>query len=168
MLLATDIHYGDNSATAAGILFSTWVDSQCEQEVIKQVTGIEPYEPGAFYKRELPCIMALLAAVDLDELTAIVVDGYVSLGQAEKPGLGMHLYNAIDCEVPVIGVAKNRFADTPEKCEVLRGDSQSPLFVTSVGIPLEIAKADITGMHGENRIPTLLKRVDQLCRGIKV
>ena len=168
MLLATDIQYGDNTAVAAGVLFSTWVDSQCEREFTKQITGIEPYEPGSFYKRELPCIMALLADVDIDELTAIVVDGYVVLGQEEKPGLGLYLYEAIDRAVPVIGVAKNRFADTPEKCEVLRGSSQSPLFVTAVGMPLEIAKADITGMHGENRIPTLLKRVDQLCRGISV
>ena len=153
---------------AAGVLFSTWVDSQCNRELTKQITGIEPYEPGSFYKRELPCIMALLADIDLDELTAIVVDGYVCLGQAEKPGLGRYLYEAIDQAVPVIGVAKNRFADTPEKCEILRGNSQSPLFVTAVGMPLEIAKADIAGMHGENRIPTLLKRADQLCRGIAV
>lgn len=168
MLLATDIQYGDNSATAAGVLFSTWVDSQSDREFTKQISNIEPYEPGSFYKRELPCIMALLSDVDIDELTAIVVDGYAVLGQAEKPGLGMYLYEAIDRAVPVIGVAKNKFADTPEKCEIFRGRSQSPLFVTTVGMPLEIAKADITGMHGENRIPTLLKKVDQLCRGIAV
>ena len=100
------------------------------------------------------------------ELEAIIVDGYVSLGQQAKPGLGMHLYNALTQAVPVIGVAKNKFAGTPESCEVLRGRSQKPLFVTAVGMPLETAKLSVESMHGDNRIPTVLKRVDQLCRGI--
>ena len=170
MLLATDIQYEDTSANgsavAAGILFSSWIDDECDRTFTKKVTGIAPYEPGNFYKRELPCILELLTEVNLNEVTAIVVDGYVLLGKAQKPGLGMHLFEAIDRVVPVIGVAKNRFADTPEECEILSGSSLSPLFVTSVKMPLAVAKANIEGMHGENRIPTLLKKVDQLCRGI--
>jgi len=178
VLLATDIQYSDagrgdaaysgDRATAAGVLFSSWIDDECDRTLTKEITGVAPYEPGSFYKRELPCLLALLSDINLDELTAIVVDGYVVLGEAQKPGLGMHLYEAIDRVLPVIGVAKNKFADTPESCEVLRGNSQSPLFVTSVGIPLEIAKANIAGMHGEHRMPTMLKKVDQLCRGILV
>ncbi|MEL6491510.1 MAG: endonuclease V [Cyanobacteria bacterium J06634_6] len=168
MLLATDIQYGENDAVAAGVLFSSWVDEESEQSFTKHIKGIEPYEPGSFYKRELPCILALLSEINLDELTAIVIDGYVVLGSQQKPGLGMHLYEAIDRAIPVIGVAKNKFADTPTDCEILRGSSQSPLFVTSIAMPLEIAKANIVGMHGENRIPTMLKKVDQLCRGIAV
>ena len=49
---------------------------------------------------------------------------------------------------------------------IYRGDSAKPLFVTAVGMTLEEAKAHIASMHGEHRIPTLLRRVDQLCRGI--
>ena len=174
MLLAIDVQYEDDSAVAAGVLFSSWMDEACDgkssppenRTVTKTVTGIAPYEPGNFYKRELPCILKLLDEVNLDEVTAIVIDGYVSLGKAQKPGLGMHLYEAINKAIPVIGVAKNRFADTPADCEIFRGSSQSPLFVTSVKMPLAVAKANIEGMHGENRIPTLLKKVDQLCRCI--
>ncbi len=165
MLLATDIQYGDDSAIAAGVLFSSWLDAESAQTITRQIQGIEPYEPGSFYKRELPCLLELLSDVDLNALTAIIIDGYVMLGEAQTPGLGMHLYEAIDRAVPVIGVAKNRFADTPKDCEILRGDSQSPLFVTSVNMPLEVAKANIAGMHGDNRIPTMLKKADQLCRG---
>ena len=78
----------------------------------------------------------------------------------------MHLYEKTGQKVPVIGVAKNRFKDTPPACEVLRGSSQNPLLVTATGIPLAKAKQNIAQMHGQHRIPTLLKRVDQLCRGI--
>ena len=68
----------------------------------------------------------------------------------------------------MIGVAKRSFKDTPEQCELFSGDSTKPLFVTAVGMTLGEAKAHIASMHGEHRIPTLLKRVDQLCRGIVV
>ena len=166
VLLATDIQYSDNSAMAAGILFFNWKSKTVEQNITKQIDSIVPYEPGSFYKRELPCILEVLSDVDLQTLETIVVDGYVHLGATQKAGLGMHLYEAIDRAVPVVGVAKNRFAGTPERCEILRGISQSPLYVTSVGMPLETAKANIVGMHGKNRMPTLLKKVDQLCRGI--
>ena len=75
--------------------------------------------------------------------------------------------------VPVIGVAKNRFrsyvsgsADDPafESIELLRGDSNRPLFVTAIGMAPRDAAALVRSMHGANRLPTLLKRVDRLCR----
>lgn len=177
MILATDVQYGaptenalgdangQSSAIAAGILFTHWQSEHSHRHVVRPIHTVAPYEPGSFYKRELPCLLALLTDINI-ELEAIIVDGYVSLGQHHKPGLGMHLYNALTQTVPVIGVAKNKFADTPESCEVLRGSSQKPLFVTAVGIPLESAKLSVESMHGDNRIPTVLKRVDQLCRGI--
>jgi deoxyribonuclease V len=64
----------------------------------------------------------------------------------------------------VIGVAKTAFANIGDEYKLLRGQSASPLYVTSVGMPLAEAKAAIQSMHGEFRIPTHLKRVDQLCR----
>lgn len=33
----------------------------------------------------------------------IVVDGYVKVGQEQKPGLGMHLYQALVQQIAVIG-----------------------------------------------------------------
>jgi deoxyribonuclease V len=40
------------------------------------------------------------------------------------------------------------------------------LFITAAGVSLERAADYIKAMHGPFRLPTLLKRVDQLCRGI--
>jgi len=150
---------------AAGLLFPQWNSNQIDRTILKTIYNVAPYEPGNFYKRELPCIMSLLEEVE-EELEAIVIDGFVKLGSEKKDGLGMHLYNAIGEKTPIIGVAKKAFIDTPEECKILRGSSNKPLYITSVGIPLEDAKELVISMHGKNRIPTLLKKVDQLCRGI--
>ena len=165
MILAIDVQYQENSALAAGVLFSSWESATPDSNIIKTIQGIAPYEAGSFYKRELPCIQSLLEDID-EAISAIVVDGFVTLGANEDKGLGMHLYDSLENKIPVIGVAKRSFKDTPEQCELYSGDSAKPLFVTAVGMTLEEAKANIASMHGEHRIPTLLKRVDQLCRGI--
>ncbi len=95
----------------------------------------------------------------------IVIDGYVTLGNDEKEGLGAHLYSALNSNIPVIGVAKNRFAGTPGKNEVYRGQSRQPLFVTCKGVDINDAKEFVRKMHGEHRLPTLIKAVDRECRG---
>lgn len=65
----------------------------------------------------------------------IVVDGHVYLDGVRKRGLGYYLYEALDKRVPVVGVAKKRFSGMPDQCELYRGDSKNPLFVTAVSIP---------------------------------
>ncbi|GLS25143.1 endonuclease V [Marinibactrum halimedae] len=165
MILAIDVQYSDHSALAAGVLFDSWVSSHPIECFIKAVPDIQPYEPGAFYKRELPCILALLEEIP-DNIEVIVVDGFVTLGREKKRGLGMHLYEALDNKIAVVGVAKKAFKDTPLQAEVYRGQSNKPLFVTSVGISQQQANSAIVQMHGKHRIPTLLKKADQLCRGI--
>lgn len=127
------------------------------------MSDIEPYEPGSFYKRELPCILAILQKIS-EDIEVIVIDGYVTLGEKEKPGLGTHLFNHLEGEIPIIGVAKNRFTNTPDQCALLRGASKKPLFITCLGIDLVDAKQCIQNMHGQHRIPTLLKLVDSECR----
>ena len=155
MKLAMDVHYRrDGTAAAAGVLFPEWESDE-----------VAPYEPGSFYRRELPCLMQVLEDV-AEDLEAIVIDGYVVLGKSKKPGLGMHLYESLKKKTPIIGVAKTEFEGTPEACRVYRGRSGKPLFVTSAGMALAEARSCVENMHGENRIPTLLKRVDQWCRGI--
>jgi len=52
--------------------------------------------------------------------------------------------------------------------KIFRGKSTNPLYITSEGIELEIAADLILNMHGIYRIPTLLKKVDQLCRNWKL
>ena len=162
--LALDVYYHpDYSATVAGLLFDDWESDQVAETLLKSIPEVAEYEPGQFYKRELPCLLALIADVK-PELETIVIDGFVTLGADQRPGLGTYLYQELGEEIPIIGVAKSRFNQTPAETEILRGNSQNPLFVTALGIPLTEARHKIQTMHGPYRIPTLLKQVDQLCR----
>ena len=124
------------------------------------VHGLEPYEPGQFYKRELPCVLALLSLFQ-QPLSTIVVDGYVFLGS--KPGMGHYLWRALGEKIPVVGIAKNPWHE-PGAIEVFRGGSQRPLYVTAVGIEVDFCVSYVQEMDGPYRIPTLLKRVDLLAR----
>lgn len=91
----------------------------------------------------------------------VVIDGYVWLGDG-KPGLGAHLHAAIGGIV--VGVAKTRFVSATDALEVCRGGSQSPLFVSAIGMKVEDAAKRVAQMHGPYRVPTLLKQVDTLAR----
>jgi deoxyribonuclease V len=66
--------------------------------------------------------------------------------------------------VVVIGVAKTPFRGDTWSTPVLRGQSKNQLHVTSVGIDSSQAAARVAAMHGEHRIPTLLKLADRLAR----
>ena len=72
------------------------------------------------------------------------------------------MYEALDKKIPIIGVAKRNFATlNKNKIELLRGNSLRPLYITSVGISKEEATEHIKSMHGDYRMPTLLKKLDQ-------
>ena len=121
------------------------------------------YIPGQLYKRELPGILKLLSEHNLQP-EYIVIDGYVYLDGYAKPGLGKHLYDALHGNVKVIGVAKKRFAGISDAYALYRGGSKQPLYITSAGEALSAAKLHILSMHSIYRIPTMLKKVDQLSR----
>src|SRR5277367_4509650 len=92
MKVVVDVDYrdGDNYAVASAIAFSDWGDSSPLETVSIRISPIAPYEPGAFYKRELPCVLKVLTAISAkraEAISEIVVDGYVWLGQ-NHPGLG--------------------------------------------------------------------------------
>ena len=162
MILAVDVDYRGDKAVAAGVVFEKWSDKESIREIVVSVPEVKEYIPGRFYQRELPCIKALLKELDT-EIECIIVDGYVYLGSDDAPGLGAHLFKALEGSVTVIGVAKKPFKDTPKSAELLRGKSKRPLYVTAQGVDVAVAKQYIAKMHGKNRMPTLLKRVDQLC-----
>ncbi|KAA0230081.1 endonuclease V [candidate division KSB1 bacterium] len=163
MILAVDVDYREGKAIAAGLLFQNWEDSEPARELIAEILTVAEYEAGQFYKRELPCVMALLQQLEqIPEF--IVIDGYVYLDGDQKPGLGKHLYEALEGKSIIIGVAKSRFKDTPAEAEIFRGGSKRALYVTAAGISEAEAKGFIMRMHGEHRIPALLKRVDQLSK----
>ena len=98
-------------------------------------------------------------------VSVIVVDGVVVLDDAGKPGLGGRLYEYLDQKIPVIGVAKTNFAqNVANKRAVVRGESTRPLFVTALGMDLDTAADLIKSMHGEFRMPSLLKELDRLTK----
>ncbi len=162
MKACIDVDYREDHAIAACLLFAEWSDAAPSAELTARIEPVEPYVPGQFFRRELPCILAVLSHVQIP-LDVILVDGYVWLDDAQKPGLGAHLFVALNQQIPVIGVAKKPFRDATAH-EVIRVNSTKPLFVTAAGISVEEAALAVTQMHGPHRIPTLLKRVDQLCR----
>lgn len=160
LLCCVDVDYRDEHAVAAAILFLDWGSPNPVAQHVVTIRGVAPYRPGSFYERELPCIDAVLARNHWP-LAAIVVDGYVWLGA--EPGLGAHLYKKLGEAVPVIGVAKNPFRDAPAAL-VHRGGSRKPLYVSAAGMTADAAAGCVQRMHGEHRLPTLLKEVDRLCR----
>lgn len=165
MILAFDTYYCDKKAKTVAIGFSAWTDAQPHEVFTETLDDVAGYQPGEFYKRELPCILSLLSKIDLTKIAIIVIDGFVILDDNGKPGLGAHLYARLDQMIPVIGVAKTNFALINEgKREVFRGESERPLFITALGIDLDVASNNVRQMHGEYRIPTLLKYLDGLTR----
>jgi len=163
MFLAVDVHYEESGAIAAGVVFENWESTTPLHSVVSKRRLVEDYEPGLFYRRELPCILDLLQDVG-ESPQCILVDGYVYLDGVSRPGLGKHLYDALQGRVRVVGVAKTQFRGIGPQFEVRRGNSEKPLYVTCVGEELAVAKAGVKAMHGAHRIPTMLKAVDQLCR----
>jgi deoxyribonuclease V len=164
MIACLDVHYREVGAVAACVLFKAWSDERPISEAVVRIDQVEPYEPGHFFRRELPCLLAVLNALDRRP-EVIVIDGYVWLGDEQDPGLGAHLSAAVGGQAAVIGVAKTRFHRAELAHEVRRGGSLSPLYVTAVGMDVSEAAGRIREMEGPYRIPTLLQRVDQLCRG---
>lgn len=162
MIAALDAHYDEDASigTVAAIVFEHWADAAPLSEYTAECSEVEPYVPGEFFRRELPCLLAVLKVLR-EPLSAIVIDGYVNLG--DRPGLGMHLWEVLGRKTPVIGVAKTRFHGA-DAVGINRGRSKAPLYVTAAGTDRLQAAARIKQMHGRFRIPTLLKRVDRLAR----
>lgn len=165
MILAFDTYYFDNKAKTVGIAFREWGAVQPEQVYSETLEDIAEYEPGAFYKRELPCIVSLLKQVDFQTIELIIVDGFVYLDDQGRLGLGGRLYETLGQSIPVIGVAKTNFASIENnKRKLLRGQSGNPLYITAIGIDVDEAAAHINTMSGEYRIPALLKQLDGLTK----
>ncbi|MFT5818943.1 MAG: deoxyribonuclease V [Crocinitomix sp.] len=160
MILAIDIHYKSTYVKNVGVLFN-WPDQEPRQTIVNQLAEVAEYVPGEFYKRELPCILAIIAEVNLDEIDAIVVDGHVYIDNDYQHGLGGYLYEALDQKLPIIGVAKRAFHKNEQtNIPVLRGKSANPLYVSAIGMDVETAAAQIKSMHGEYRLPTILQILD--------
>jgi len=162
--LVVDVHYSDEGAVAAAVAFVDWGAAVESRSWVVPFSGpLAPYEPGRFYKRELPFLVSLVERARLEfDLEVVVVDGHVWLG-AGQPGLGKHLFESLDRVVPVVGVAKSAYHGGVA-VPVFRGRSRRPLFVSSVGIEETEAVRMVGAMHGDGRLPTMVRLVDRLAR----
>jgi deoxyribonuclease V len=158
---AVDVYYPPSGgARAAAVIAADARFARVSRERVVKVPEVAPYRPGEFYLRELPPVRAVLDG--LARLGLLVVDGYVDLDPAGRPGLGKRAQEALG--VPVIGVAKSRFATATHAVPVLRGRSGRPLYVTAAGLPVQDAVAVVQDMIGVFRMPDALRRADALAR----
>jgi deoxyribonuclease V len=162
-----DVCYKGNGARAACVLADSWEAEAPRATYVVDIDAVEPYEPGSFFRRELPCLVSVLRLLPLLP-AAVVVDGYVWLASLKRPGLGAHLYEALGRAIPVVGIAKTAFAGV-DRCaavvQVLRGTSSNPLFVTAVDIDPAVAAHCVRRMAGKHRIPAILRLTDRLASG---
>lgn len=160
MLLALDVHYRNNTTKAVGVLFN-WNDKEPKETVIAYIDNVEDYIPGEFYKRELPCLLKIIDKIDITQLEAIIIDGYVYIDNEKNYGLGGILWETLNKQIPIIGVAKTAFYKNKETViAVTRGESIKPLFVSAIGFDLNQAALNIKQMYGAYRIPDVLKQLD--------
>jgi deoxyribonuclease V len=159
---AVDVHYpAAGGARAACVVAADLRFSDIVAEHVVPLAEVAPYRPGEFYARELPALRAVLAHAG--QLDLLVVDGYVDLDPAGRPGLGAHAHAEFD--VAVVGVAKTAFRGAVHAVPVCRGQATHPLYVTAVGLPRTEAAELVKRMAGRYRLPDALRRVDALARG---
>lgn len=160
---AVDVHYlGTAGARAALVTASDSRFSELAGTATTLVAEADLYRPGEFYLRELPAIRAVCRHAG--PFALIVVDGYVDLDPAGRPGLGTHVH--AEFGVPVIGVAKTAFRTATHAARIRRGQSARPLFITAAGMTIADAARLIEEMAGPFRIPDALREADRLARGL--
>lgn len=160
---AIDVAYEGRRGVAACILFRDWRDPEPCGQFLAEIDPVADYQPGQFFRRELPCILAVLEQV-VPAPSILVIDGFVWLEPETRPGLGAFLYSALGKTTPIIGIAKNPYRSAIGAERVVRGGSERPLWVTAAGIDPRQAAEWVESMAGEYRFPTLLKTVDSLAR----
>jgi deoxyribonuclease V len=162
-----DVYYlAGGSARAAAVLATdaSFTHVVAEATVVVMAGQAPAYEPGEFFRRELPPIRAVLTAVERPGL--LIVDGYVDLDPHGRMGLGAHAH--VEFGIPVIGVAKSPFTAATHAAAVWRGTSARPLYVTAAGLPVAEAAELVRRMPGRYRLPDPLRRADALSRGASV
>jgi deoxyribonuclease V len=167
MMCAVDVHYdpAGRFARAAVVGFEEWTSSEAVEERTLEVDQVVDYVPGEFYRRELPPVLEVLRQISRRP-ALVLVDGHVWL-EASRPGLGARLHDALGGSVAVVGVAKTLYRGAEQLASITRGSSQKSLYVSAVGLDLAEAANGVKAMVGEHRIPSLLRQVDQLARGLR-
>ena len=166
MIACLDVHYKDAHARAAGVVLESWTQHTPSATYFTDLTDVHPYEPGSFFRRALPCLLAVLRLLPALP-RVLIVDGYVWVSPEREPGLGAHLHEALSLKSIVVGVAKTEFIALTHSRPVqlvYRGSSRAPLFVTSIGFGPQEAGTLVRSMYGNHRIPDALRVVDRLAR----
>lgn len=158
-----DVCYRGSRAWAACVTFESWPDSKPADILTIDCYVSAEYKAGYFFKRELPCLLAVLEAAGR-VFEHIVIDGFVYLAPPLISGLGDKLASALDYHPAVIGVAKSPLKLADRFVALRRGISHRPLYVSSVNCPLRDAAEHIMSMHGSHRIPTLIRMADRAAR----
>jgi deoxyribonuclease V len=159
-----DAAYGDTASAVACVTLGDWEDASALAEFTHRAGPAADYQPGEFYKREMPLLLSVLGMLPRKP-EIIVIDGYVWLGVEDRKGLGAHLFDALGGASSVVGIAKTKFHGASYwAAEVRRGGSDNPLYVTTAGVDAGEAAAAVKRMHGEHRIPSLVTMVDRLAR----
>lgn len=164
MIGILDAAYGDAASAVACVTVEDWEDASALAEFTHRAGPAADYQPGEFYKREMPLLLSVLGMLPRKP-EIIVIDGYVWLGVEDRKGLGAHLFDALGRASSVVGIAKTKFHGASYwAAEVRRGGSDSPLYVTAAGVDAGEAAAAVKRMHGEHRIPELVTLADRLAR----
>lgn len=166
MIVAVDVDYRASECVAAAVAFESWSAATSVHEAVVRLPAASPYRSGELWVRELPPLLAVLeqmaSAIAPRTIAIVVVDAYVWLPPDGRAGLGARVHEALG--VAVVGVAKTQLKDDTISIPVLRGTSRRPLRVGAAGLAPDEAAAAIAAMHGHDRMPTLLRRVDRLSR----
>lgn len=164
MILAIDVHYKEQYAKIVGVIFE-WNDGTPRKIYTTTLTGVAPYVPGKFYQRELPCILKLLEQIPLEALETIIVDGHCYINNEGDHGLGGYLWTALDRQVPIIGLAKNKLDGNDQfSFPIYRGNSKKALFVSTIGTDPKCAMERIVEMKEDYRMPAVLKELDRITK----
>ncbi len=164
MIAILDAAYSDTASAAACVTVEDWTGASALAQFTHRAGPAADYQPGEFYKREMPLLIAVLSMLPRKP-EIIVIDGYVWLGAEDRKGLGAHLFEALGGASSVVGIAKTKFHGASYwAAEVRRTVSNSPLYVTAAGVEAGEAAGAVKRMHGEHRIPTLLALADRLAR----
>jgi deoxyribonuclease V len=163
MKLAVCVHRDSAGAIAAAVAFDDWGAPEADKTYTCRIAAVEKAVRGELDLSDLPCLLQLLRQHALaPEL--ILIDGLVHLDADETPALGRHLHHALDGRTAVIGVSKAAVPGLPAQFEVVREAEARPLTITCIGIDLGAAKARLRAMHGQRRVPTLLKLVARIAK----
>ena len=103
MKLAVAVSIDGAQARAAAVAFDAWDAPEAAKTYVTHVAHVEKAARGELDLRELPCVMQLLREHQL-EPELILIDGFVHLDADETPGLGQHLFHALDGVTPIVGV----------------------------------------------------------------